>query len=91
VLLMHMCITTRSSWEPVAQQLSAAGINAVTIDNRGFARKRRTAGFDPGKPDVATAVERKMAWRFRCGFSRGSSLNLASTRAASARAAGPAA
>ena len=36
VLLLHMCITTRASWEPVAKQLSAAGINALTIDNRGF-------------------------------------------------------
>src|ERR671937_904941 len=36
VLLMHMCIATRASWEPVARQLGAAGINALTIDNRGF-------------------------------------------------------
>jgi dienelactone hydrolase len=35
VLLMHMCITTRTSWERVAQQLAAAGITALTIDNRG--------------------------------------------------------
>ena len=39
VLLMHMCITTRTSWEPVAQQLSAAGISALTIDNRGFGER----------------------------------------------------
>lgn len=36
VLLLHMCNTTRKSWEPVALGLSAAGINALTIDNRGF-------------------------------------------------------
>ena|SRR5438552_13172584 len=36
VLLLHMCITTRASWEPVARQLSAVGISALTIDNRGF-------------------------------------------------------
>ncbi len=36
VMLMHMCVTTRQSWEPVARQLAAAGIGALTIDNRGF-------------------------------------------------------
>src|SRR6201988_5498417 len=36
VLLLHMCNTTRKSWEPVAVGLSEAGINALTIDNRGF-------------------------------------------------------
>ena len=36
VLLLHMCNTTRKSWEPVATQLAAAGIHALTIDNRGF-------------------------------------------------------
>ncbi len=36
VLLLHMCNTARKSWEPVALGLSAAGINALTIDNRGF-------------------------------------------------------
>lgn len=36
VLLLHMCNTTRKSWEPVAVRLSQKGINALTIDNRGF-------------------------------------------------------
>jgi dienelactone hydrolase len=36
VLLMHMCVTTRVSWDPVATQLGAVGISALTIDNRGF-------------------------------------------------------
>jgi dienelactone hydrolase len=36
VLLLHMCNTTRKSWEPLAPQLSAAGINALAIDYRGF-------------------------------------------------------
>jgi predicted alpha/beta hydrolase len=36
VLLLHMCNTTRKSWEPVAKGLSEKGINALTIDNRGF-------------------------------------------------------
>lgn len=30
VLLMHMCITTRTAWEPVAQQLGAAAEVAVS-------------------------------------------------------------
>jgi dienelactone hydrolase len=36
VVLLHMCNTTRESWTPVAQQLAAAGISALAIDNRGF-------------------------------------------------------
>ena len=36
VMLLHMCNTTRKSWEPVAQELSEKGMNALTIDNRGF-------------------------------------------------------
>ena len=37
VMLLHMCNTTRVSWEQVAQQLSAKGINALTLDNANFA------------------------------------------------------
>src|SRR5262245_38396452 len=36
VLLLHMRITTRASWEPVARSLAASGIHTLTIDNRGF-------------------------------------------------------
>jgi dienelactone hydrolase len=36
VLLLHMCNTTRKSWEPLAPQLAAAGIHALSIDYRGF-------------------------------------------------------
>jgi dienelactone hydrolase len=36
VLLLHMCNTTRKSWEPLAPQLAAAGINTLTMDYRGF-------------------------------------------------------
>ena len=36
VLLLHMCNTDRKSWAPAAQQLSAVGIHAVTVDYRGF-------------------------------------------------------
>jgi lysophospholipase L1-like esterase/dienelactone hydrolase len=36
VLLLHMCNTDRRSWEPLATQLAAAGISALTLDYRGF-------------------------------------------------------
>lgn len=36
VLLLHMCNTTRKSWEPVASQLAVSGIHALTMDYRGF-------------------------------------------------------
>jgi pimeloyl-ACP methyl ester carboxylesterase len=36
VMLLHMCNTDRKSWTPVAEQLAATGISALTVDNRGF-------------------------------------------------------
>src|SRR5687768_9003498 len=36
VLLLHMCNATRKSWEPLAPQLAAAGIHALSVDYRGF-------------------------------------------------------
>jgi dienelactone hydrolase len=36
VLLLHMCNTTRRSWDPLAPQLAAAGIHALSLDYRGF-------------------------------------------------------
>lgn len=36
VLLLHMCNTTRTSWEPLGRQLAAAGIHALSFDYRGF-------------------------------------------------------
>src|ERR1700735_2453878 len=36
VLLFHQSNRTRASWDDVARQLAAAGINALTIDERGF-------------------------------------------------------
>ncbi len=50
VLLMHMCNTTRKSWEPVAQQLSAAGISALALDYRGFGESGGPR-FDGLSPD----------------------------------------
>jgi dienelactone hydrolase len=36
VMLLHMCNTTRRSWDPLAPQLAAAGIHALSFDYRGF-------------------------------------------------------
>src|SRR5215471_11903332 len=36
VLLLHQINRDRKSWEPVAAQLAAAGINTLTLDMRGF-------------------------------------------------------
>jgi dienelactone hydrolase len=36
VLLLHMCDTTRRSWDPLAPALAAAGIHALSFDYRGF-------------------------------------------------------
>jgi dienelactone hydrolase len=36
VLLLHMCNTTRRSWEPLGPQLAAAGFHALALDYRGF-------------------------------------------------------
>ena len=35
VLLLHMCNTTRISWEPLGRQLAAAGIHALAADVAG--------------------------------------------------------
>jgi dienelactone hydrolase len=67
VLLMHMCITTRASWEPVARQLSAAGISVLTIDNRGFGESGGPR-FDLGKPDVQRQLSEKWPGDFDAAF-----------------------
>lgn len=67
VLLMHMCITTRTSWEPVAQQLSAAGISALTIDNRGFGESDGPR-FDPRTPEVQRQLNEKWPGDFDAAF-----------------------
>ena len=36
VLLLHQCNRQRKVWDGLAQQLSAAGLNVLTIDMRGF-------------------------------------------------------
>ena len=36
VLLLHQCNRQRKVWDGIAQQLTAAGINVLTLDYRGF-------------------------------------------------------
>ena len=36
VLLVHQSNRTRDSWDGLARQLAAAGINTLTLDMRGF-------------------------------------------------------
>ncbi len=60
VLLLHMCNTTRKSWEPVAKQLAQSGINALTIDNRGFGESGGPR-YDVSVPAGAREIQQQ--WR----------------------------
>jgi len=60
VLLLHMCNTTRKSWEPVAKQLAQSGINALTVDNRGFGESGGPR-YDVAAPDAARQIQQQ--WR----------------------------
>jgi dienelactone hydrolase len=46
VLLLHMCNTTRRSWDPLAPRLAAAGIHALSVDYRGFGDSGGPRGGD---------------------------------------------
>ena len=64
VLLLHQCNGDRKGWDGLAQQLSAAGINVLTVDNRGFGE----SGGTPRDKNTAagrTDREGKMARRLR--------------------------
>ena len=67
VMLMHMCVTTRKSWEPVATLLSAAGINVLTIDNRGFGQSGGPR-YETATPEVQRAVSQKWPADFDAAF-----------------------
>ena len=58
VLLLHMCNTTRKSWEPVAKQLAQSGISALTVDNRGFGESGGPR-YDIAVPDTARAIQQR--------------------------------
>ncbi len=55
VLLLHMCNTTRRSWESLAPQLAAAGIHALSVDYRGFGDSEGDR-FDAMAPQDAQRV-----------------------------------
>jgi dienelactone hydrolase len=67
VLLLHMCNMTRKSWEPVAKELSEKGINALTIDNRGFGESGGPR-FDLSSPDVIKQLNEKWPGDFDAGY-----------------------
>ena len=58
VMLLHMCNTTRKSWEPVAKGLSERGVNVLTIDNRGFGESGGPR-FEGGSPEVQQQLNEK--------------------------------
>lgn len=67
VLLLHMCNTTRKSWEPVAKELSEKGINALTVDNRGFGESGGPR-FEGGSPDVLKGLLEKWPADFDAAY-----------------------
>jgi dienelactone hydrolase len=67
VLLMHMCVTTRKSWEPVAKELSAAGINVLTIDNRGFGESGGPR-YEGASPEVQQQLTEKWPGDFDAAY-----------------------
>ncbi|MBZ5686853.1 MAG: alpha/beta fold hydrolase [Acidobacteriia bacterium] len=67
VLLLHMCNTARKSWEPVAKELSEKGINALTIDNRGFGESGGPR-FEGASPDVLKQLNDKWPGDFEAAY-----------------------
>ena len=67
VLLLHMCNTVRKSWEPVAKELAEKGINALTIDNRGFGESGGPR-FEGASPDVLKQLNEKWPGDFEAAY-----------------------
>lgn len=67
VLLLHMCNTTRKSWERVAIGLSQSGINTLTIDNRGFGESGGPR-FEGGSPEVMKELNEKWPGDFDAAY-----------------------
>src|SRR6185437_6305546 len=59
VLLLHMCNTTRVSWEPLGPQLAAAGISALAVDYRGFGESGGPRFDSMPAPDAQAMVTDK--------------------------------
>ena len=56
VLLLHQCNRQRKVWDALAQQLSAAGINVLTFDYRGYGESGGER-FDKLPPQQAAQVQ----------------------------------
>ncbi len=67
VLLLHMCNTVRKSWEPVAVELSRRGINALTVDNRGFGESGGPR-FEGGSPEIQKELGEKWLGDFDAAY-----------------------
>ena len=57
VLLLHQCNRQRKVWDDLARQLSAAGINVLTFDQRGYGESGGDP-YDKLTPQQAGAIER---------------------------------
>ena len=67
VLLLHMCNTTRKSWEPVAKELSQSGINDLTVDNRGFGESGGPR-YENASPEVQEQLQQKWPADFDAAY-----------------------
>ncbi len=56
VLLLHQCNRQRKVWDGLAQQLSAAGVNVLTLDYRGYGESGGDR-FDKLPPQQAAQVQ----------------------------------
>jgi dienelactone hydrolase len=56
VLLLHQCNRDRKVWDGLATELAGAGLNVLTLDNRGFGESGGTS-HDALGPQQETAVE----------------------------------
>src|SRR5215468_7886651 len=57
VLLFHQSNRTRKSWDEVAAQLAAAGINTLTVDLRGYGQTGGRSDRAKTGGDLDTAFE----------------------------------
>ena len=67
VMLLHMCNTTRKSWQPVAKELSQNKINALIIDNRGFGESGGPR-YEGASPDVMKQLNEKWPADFEAAY-----------------------
>jgi pimeloyl-ACP methyl ester carboxylesterase len=59
VLLLHMCNTTRRSWDPLAPQLAASGIHTLSVDYRGFGESGGDRFDAMAPPDAQRVINEK--------------------------------